>query len=527
MMQTLQQQPMYLRIMGIDSEWFRSSPVAVVQFATSSHCFVLHISFFDDRALPTAVKEALCDPAIIKCGVGINGDVSRLRKEQDITIQSVLDVAHYSAFFGLHHGARSNLKVLAESVANLSIVKDKKITRSNWELPLPDSSVNYAAEDALASYLIGQNVMLKASEVYCMSANTFDIPRWLRHTSSIAAMKLRKLQQEVWKLDVEKRENDKPMSDSDDHAACQVQASSCVKVRVLDRNGNFLFECSRKRAKFYVAEKSLAVITKSLAGDPRKALEIQFLFDPKVKTRRCIYYALGDCELQGQCPFAHGMSELHPDAAALVESEKPSCACCLGTKGLLRHAITPTSFRKFMPLPQRQPLEDDYLPLCQQCNSVLRPYYADEMRRCYTEAEESNSTTFRHNVMTKCCSYARLLLDTNKLAKIPANRCEELRQYVKRNWRSTFFEDFNPEFEMRTPVEQDEAFLKRLGRIVPDDVRAKVTMNILVGDDQEKAQQFNKRWRDYCFSMCCMIEKKSNRMSYDDWQTYRAHNREP
>ncbi|CAJ1992477.1 3'-5' exonuclease [Leishmania donovani] len=523
MMQTLRQQPGHLKIMGMDSEWFRDLPLAVVQFATSSHCFVLHISFFDGRILPAAVKEALCDPSIIKCGVGVSGDVSRLQKEQNITIQSVLDVAQYSALFGLHQGAQSNLKVLAKSVANLSIEKDKMITRSNWELPLSDSRVNYAAEDALASYLVGRAVMLKASEVTNMSAHTFDAAQWLQRTSSKAAMELKKLQREVLKSEAEKGKKACPVSKSSGGDVLPAHFRSGTKVRVLDRNGKFIFECSSGRAKFYVMEKNLAVITKHEKSDTRKALEIQLLFDPKVKTRLCIHHALGVCELKNQCPFAHGVSELQAEAAALVDSQIPSCACCLGTKGLLRHAITPPSFRKFMPPPQRQALDDDYLPVCKQCNSTLRLYYDEEMKRCYTQAEESNTIMYDLKVVAKCSLYARLLLDADRLANMPANRREELQQFVKQNWKSTLFEDFNPGFEIHEPVEQNTSFLERLGKIVPGDTRAKVTMAVLVGDDQEKARQFNKRWRDYCFGTCGMMEKKSNHMSYNDWKAYRAH----
>ncbi|KAG5493139.1 hypothetical protein GH5_01876 [Leishmania sp. Ghana 2012 LV757] len=503
--------------MGIDSEWFRNSPLAVVQFATSSHCFVLHISLFDGRVLPDAVKEALFDPGIIKCGVGVNGDVSRLQREQNITVQSVLDVAQYSVLFGLHHGAKSNLKVLAKSVANLSIEKDEMITRSNWELPLSDSSVNYAAEDALASFSIGQAVMLKAAEMYNMSASIFDVAQWLKRTAPAAAAELKKLQRETSKLEAEKRRQ----------PGLTLTDSSGSKVRVLDRNGNFMFDCSPRKAKFYVMEKSLAVITKHVNNDPRKASEIQFLCDPKVKTRLCWHHVLGSCELNGRCPFAHSVSELEPDTAALLESSTPSCSCCLSTKGLLRHAITPPSFRKFMPLPLRQPQDDDYLPVCKQCNSTLRPYYDEEMRKCYALAEESNTTTLNLQAVAKCCSYARLLLDTDKLSKIPAKRREELRQFVKEHWRSTFFQDFNPEFEIEEPVEQNAAFLKQLGKIVPGDVRAKVTMTFLIGNDQNKAYQFNQRWRTYCLDTCGMMEKKSNHMSYDDWKAYRAQSGEP
>ncbi|GET92220.1 hypothetical protein, unknown function [Leishmania tarentolae] len=523
MMQTLRQQPVHLKIIGIDSEWFLNLPLAVVQFSTSSHCFVLHLRFFDGRSLPAAVKEALCDPSIIKCGVGVKDDISRLQKEQNITIQSVLDVAEYSALFGLHQGVKSNLKLLASTVANLSIEKKKKIACSNWELPLKKEQVNYAAEDALASYLVGRAVMLKAFQVTDMSADAFNIAEWLHETSPKAAMALKIMKQEAVSLETQrKKETYLPLSKKRDNDKLLTQSGSCHKVSVLDRNGNFIFECSTQMAKFYVMGKSLAVITKHVASHPRDPLEIQLLFDPTVKTQLCIHHKLGICLLQDQCPFAHGMSKLQADAASLIQSEIPSCASCLGTKELVSHAITPPSLRKFMPLPHRQARVDDYLPVCRQCNSILRYYYDKEIERCYREAEKANIMVCDLNVVQKCSQYARLLSSADQLANMLAHTHAELQNFVKQNWKNTFFEDFNPGFKIDEPVEQNVAFLKRLGRISPFDVRSKVTMAVLVGDDEEKAQQFIERWHDYCFNTCGLMKKMSNHVTHKKWKDSHA-----
>lgn len=524
MMQVLRARPVHLRVLGVDSEWFRKSPLAVVQFATSSHCFVLHLSYFDGRLLPDAVKEALCDPGIIKCGVGVNGDVTRLQNEQRIGVQSVLDVAQYSVLYGLHSAAQSNLKVLAESVVKLSIEKNEYITRSNWELPLSPPQIDYCAEDALASYLVGEAVMTKAAETTDMAAATFNLPQWLKRTAPLAAAALKKVQREAAQAAAEKMKQAAGDGSPAAGSAALQQCGGGAKVRVLDKAGNFMFECSPGRAKFYVMEKSLAVITKHVKNNPRKATEIQLLFDPKVKTRLCMYDTLGGCELGDHCPFAHGIDQLQPEAAALVSSATPSCVCCLGVKGLLRHAITPPSFRKFMPQPYRQPPDEDFLPLCGQCNSTVRHYYDEEMKRCYTEAEADSAGKLDLTAVVKCASYARLLQNEEKLSKIPAERRDALRQYIRENWRATYLQDFNPNFEIREPVEQDGAFLKRLSKIVPGDVRAKVTVAVLIGDDHEKAKQFNQRWRDFCFKSCCMLDKKSNAMSFEDWKAYRARN---
>lgn len=525
MMSVLDRQPAHLRVLGIDSEWFRNSPLAVVQLATSSHCFVLHLSYFTERRLPDSVKNVLSDPSIIKCGVGVGGDISRLQKEQNIVVESVLDVAQYSVALGLHDAPQSNLKVLAASVAGLDIEKNKYVTRSNWELPLTPNQVNYAAEDALASFLVGEKIMLKAYEVHKMDSPTFSIPTWLKSTAIAAAQTFKSAQRENAKQANERMKQKERVSggaaeSTSSTLAAQLGGGSRVAVR--DKAGNFLFECSPGRAKFYVMEKGLAKITKHVKGNTHKALEIQLLFDPKVKTRLCMYNTLGACELHDQCPFAHGVEELQPESRALLNSSEPSCACCLGTKGLLRHAVTPPSFRKYLPSPYKQPQDDDFEPVCGQCNSILRHYYDTEMSKCYTEASEVNKDMLNISVVAKCISYARLLANEEKLQKIPSERQKELIEFIEKHWEKTYFRDFYPDFIIEEPLVVDSEFLKRLERIVPGDVRAKVTMKLLVGSDKEKAKAFTERWQKYCFEVCGMIEKDSNHMSTDDWKAYRS-----
>lgn len=526
MIALLYRQPAHLRIMGIDSEWFRNSPLAVVQLATATHCFVLHLSYFTERRLPDAVKDALNDPSIIKCGVGVREDVSRLQKEQGLVAQSVLDVAQYSVFLGLHDADRTNLSVLAASVANLRIEKNKQITTSNWELQLTERQINYAAEDALASFLIGEVVMRKAYEVdHSMGKPDFNIPAWLKRSSILANQVFKQAQREKAQQAKDRMQQEARSAATEQNSSTlAVQMGNGARVAVLDKTGNFLFECSPGRAKFYVMEKGLAKITKHVKGNSHKALEIQLLFDPRVKTRLCMYNSLGACELQDQCPFAHGIDELQPESRALLTSPEPSCACCLGTRGLLRHTVTPPSFRKYLPVPYNHPQDDDFVPVCGQCNSILRHYYDTEMSNCYAEAATKQKDMLDMNVVARCVAYARLLGDEEKLQRIPQGRQEELKSYVRKEWEKTHFRDFYPGIAVDEPVELNSEFLKQLERIVPGEVQSKVTMNILVGNDPAKARAFTQHWRDYCFQVCGMIEKESNHMSFEDWKAYRTRN---
>ncbi|KPI87491.1 hypothetical protein ABL78_3440 [Leptomonas seymouri] len=525
MIAQLDRQPAHLRIMGLDAEWFNSSPLSVVQLATASHCFVLHLCYFTERHLPGPVKEALSDPSIIKCGVGVCDDGLRLSREQGCCVQSLLDVAHYCVALGLHSARQSNLKLLAASVADLHIEKSKKIVRSNWEKPLTRMQVNYAAEDALASFLIGDQVMRKAYEVYNMGEPNFSIPEWLRKSACFAAQTFKQMQRE-YAIQGKYGMKEGACVASTDHGSMvrAAQLGNGARVAVIDKAGRFLFECSQGRAKFYVMQTDLARITKCANNNPHKALQIQLLFDTRVKTRLCLYNLLGVCELQDQCPFAHGIDKLQPDARALLTSSEPSCACCLGTKGLLRHAITPPSFRKYLPPPFNCPQDDDFKPLCGQCRSILVSFFDAEMKKCYSEAMSANKSLANISVVSKCVSYSRMLTNEKSLSGIPEGRQEELKGYIRKNWEKTCFRDFNPDFVIGKPLELSGEFLMRLARIVPGDVQSMTTVNTLVGKDLEKAKAFTQRWRDYCFQVCGMIEKESNNMSRADWELYCARN---
>lgn len=539
MMAQVRARPSSQRIMGIDSEWFNKNPLAVVQVATATHCFVIHLSYMDQRVLPVPVRDAFSDPGIIKCGVGIEGDVKRLQAEQRFTMHTVMNLADYSVWLELIPPGQSNLCVLTGKVAGVPFEKDHWITRSNWELALSQNQADYAADDAVASFLVGARILEKVRANLGGVAD-FDVAAWLQQTQQRAAQAFKRAQRQYSKEKALKQQQHKngAQPDGEDGAGEGASASAAPllsqfgasdRVRVLNQAGQLLFECSQGRAKFYVLEKGIARVTKHHPKNPRRAMEIQLLFDPQVKTRLCMYFLVGQCDLGDSCPFAHGIEQLTEESRTLLTSSTASCACCLATRNLMRHAIVPPSFRCCLPGKWRFPRStEDYVPICMQCNTVLRHYYDAEMERVYKEADNQLPEPLQISLIAKCVSYARLLTSAEKLKRLPEDRQDAIRSFIRENWvTSQLAHLLKEELEATSDPSTGEIvlsdeFLHQLSRVVPGDVRSKATMKGLVGSDESKAADFVERWRRFCFTTCGMREKESNKLSPEEWERLRV-----
>lgn len=513
MMNSIRSKPTYQRVMGVDAEWFMRSPLSVVQVATATHWFVIHLSYLNGRELPQCVKDAFECPSIIKCGVGISGDVKRFSEEQGLQLQCILNLETFSIFFELAAAGSTNLKDLAHTVADMNIEKSKKITRSNWELPLSPENVIYAAEDAIASYCIGERVMAKAASVSQMDRE-YNVNEWLKRVSPLAASSFKTALREHSQAGAPKtkeRVDEAKKSDS----------WKSIRVQVISKNGDPLFQCSPARAKFYTLDEQIARITKVSEIGHNRIEEIQLLFDPQAKTRLCVHHSIGFCDMNDSCPFAHGVEDLREDAKKLLDSTTPSCAACLGTRNLMRRFFVPPSMRKHLPEPLNKVNEmEDSLLICLQCHSTLLCRFDMEMSSIYDAAKEADPTLKNlMAVLGKSISYSRLLSDPKKVQAVPVERQNELRAFITTNWELLHFEKLNPTFSIPDPFLLNDEILNHLKNVVPGAVRARLTVESLVGNDLDKAFAFVQHWRDFYFQTCGLIDKPSNRVSADNYKS--------
>lgn len=148
--------------LGFDLEW---KPVfikgkaprktAVLQICLdSSDCYVMHIIH---SGIPPLLKSLLEDPSSFKVGIGIANDASKISREYNIQVASLVDLSRYANLkLG---GAPKNwgLCSLTEMLACKQLLKSNKIRMGNWEASeLSKDQRHYAATDAFASWYLYQ-----------------------------------------------------------------------------------------------------------------------------------------------------------------------------------------------------------------------------------------------------------------------------------------------------------------------------------------------------------------------------------
>mmetsp|Transcript_20389 Transcript_20389/g.48544 ORF Transcript_20389/g.48544 Transcript_20389/m.48544 type:complete len:385 (-) Transcript_20389:90-1244(-) len=143
-------------VVAIDLEWrpdcrlFNKNRVALLQLATSSSCLLIRTCKLGFELAPE-LQDFLSDPRI--CFVGFSWDVADNSKMKYSFCWGVENFARLVDLQvvakDLGYGSRCGLGELAKQVLGLSLLKNDKVTRSNWEArQLSDDQVEYAAADA-------------------------------------------------------------------------------------------------------------------------------------------------------------------------------------------------------------------------------------------------------------------------------------------------------------------------------------------------------------------------------------------
>jgi ribonuclease D len=129
--------------LGFDIEWKPNftkgrpdNPVALVQLSNADDAVLIQLSAMS--RFPANLKEVLANPAIIKAGVGIEGDMRKLYQDCNVShIRSCVDLALLArnvdnAQWKGRYRDPIGLARLALAYMNKELTKGK-VTRSNWE----------------------------------------------------------------------------------------------------------------------------------------------------------------------------------------------------------------------------------------------------------------------------------------------------------------------------------------------------------------------------------------------------------
>ena len=143
--------------MGLDVEWVpRSDRPALLQLSTpSGQCALLRLCQFGEDEVPS-LAALLREPRVLKAGVGVVGDVARLRELpwlRDTVVAGVCELVPLASRVAGFTGA--GLAALASHVLDRRVLKLPEVRCSDWSAAtLTDEQVRYAAEDAEVSLAI-------------------------------------------------------------------------------------------------------------------------------------------------------------------------------------------------------------------------------------------------------------------------------------------------------------------------------------------------------------------------------------
>ncbi|PSR90795.1 hypothetical protein BD289DRAFT_206175 [Coniella lustricola] len=158
------------KLIGLDLEWETKSfknagvrkNVSLVQLASPSRVVLLHLAMYpkDEFVTPT-LRKIIEDPDVLKLGVCIKGDCTRLRNYLDIDARGVFELSHL--FKQVRYSATQphlvdkrpiNLATVCKEVLGLPMCKDAEVRMSSWAQTLDLEQINYSVSDAYSAVQI-------------------------------------------------------------------------------------------------------------------------------------------------------------------------------------------------------------------------------------------------------------------------------------------------------------------------------------------------------------------------------------
>jgi 3'-5' exonuclease len=151
-------------VWGFDAEWPVSYQkgskikVALIQFANQKTAYLFHVHLC---GLSPSLIRLLKHPYIFKVGVNISGDATNLTKtfpaELDGGMHGVVEIRNIAKEYALTE--EKSLASLTLYLLGKELPKPKDIRTGAWDKRLGEGQKQYAALDAVASYLVFREVM--------------------------------------------------------------------------------------------------------------------------------------------------------------------------------------------------------------------------------------------------------------------------------------------------------------------------------------------------------------------------------
>lgn len=158
-------------VIGFDIEWEKGAKfgvnsikenVSLVQIACEDRIALFHVAMFrgDEELMPPSLKQILEDPSILKVGVNIAGDFTRMRSCFGIQGQGLFELSHL--YKVVQYSEKEPMKVdrkpaklseQVETLLRLPLAKGE-VRTSAWSKVLSIEQTDYAANDAYAGFML-------------------------------------------------------------------------------------------------------------------------------------------------------------------------------------------------------------------------------------------------------------------------------------------------------------------------------------------------------------------------------------
>lgn len=156
---------------GFDVEQDAKGVPRVIQISTATTAVVLHLLHF--TGLPETLSQMLVDPDIFKVGVGVHGDLDKLRETYKVKCDGGVDIAWVAYMIGVTQEYRS-LGFLGEKLVGENKAADKGL----WDRQnLDQEQIAYAAKDAWLGVAITQKIY--TDSLTRKEKARISMPQWL------------------------------------------------------------------------------------------------------------------------------------------------------------------------------------------------------------------------------------------------------------------------------------------------------------------------------------------------------------
>ncbi|XP_030642760.1 exonuclease 3'-5' domain-containing protein 2 isoform X2 [Chanos chanos] len=415
-------------VLGLDCEWVsvkgKACAVSLLQMATfSGRCVLVRLLPFRKtrQSLPQGLMGVLCDPHVLKVGVGCYEDSKRLARDYGLTLKCTVDLRHLALRQKqavLNNGL--SLKSLAADLLNIKLDKSLELRCSDWEAEqLTQEQVTYAARDAQVSvalffYLLGLKSepcsVLGGGSVYAQLASRcqglMDVP-FKGHGGTDADEGERR------------RRNRKSTFESPESGDQQVPDPRRNKRKPLGvgysarrsplydncflhaPDGQPLCTCDKKKAKWYI-DKGIGEL---ISEDP---FIVRLLFEPSGR----------------------------PDSQRdyYLTAKENLCVVCGKADSYIRKNIVPHEYRRHFPAEMKDHNSHDILLLCTSCHaasSVYDGFLKQQLANEFSapQGSEEGVRILEDSDRRKVRSAARALLSAGE--GLPETRRDELQSVIQ------------------------------------------------------------------------------------------------